>query len=168
MEREGFIVPPPGLIPEHVEAVVEPATTVTPAAFRVFRPVSAPAVAAAPVRPLAEARPHGSWRLELADGQRLTVERSIVVGRDPAPVPARPHAVLVAVDDPARSVSKTHAIIDLEGAELSVTDLHSTNGVHVTDPQDGGERDLVSGGRAVLQAGARIELGSFVVGVIRE
>ena len=166
MEHEGFIVPPPGLIPEHVEATRDPAPTVRPASFPVFSTASAPTPPPAPVIPAAEAPPHGAWRLELADGQRLVVERSLVLGRDPASVPARPHAMPVAIVDPAKSVSKTHAIIDLEGAELSITDLHSTNGVLVVDPQ-GGELDLAPGARAVLQPGSRVELGSFVVRVQR-
>ena len=165
MEHEGFIVPPPGLIPDTVEAPPRPAPEVPPAAFPTFRPV-APAAPPQPVVPAAEAVPHGPWILALDDGQRFRVGGSIVLGRDPAPLPVRPHAALVPVVDPAKSVSKTHAIIDLEGAELSITDLHSTNGVLVTGAQ-GAEHDLAPGERVVLAPGDRVELGSFAVRVER-
>lgn len=166
MAHEGFIVPPPGLIPDTVEAAPPRAREVPPATFPVFSAVAGPAAPPAPVAPVSEATAHGPWMLTLADGQRFQVGGSLVLGRDPSAVPARPHAALVPVVDPAKSVSKTHAVIDLEGAELSITDLHSTNGVLVTG-QQGGARDLAAGERVVLQPGDRIELGSFVVSVER-
>jgi hypothetical protein len=166
VEHEGFIVPPPGLIPDTVEAPPRPAPAVAPAAFPTFTPVTAPAPPPQPVVPEAQALPHGPWVLSLDDGQRFQVGGSLVLGRDPAQVPVRPHAVLVPVVDAAKSVSKTHAIIDLEGAELSITDLHSTNGVLVTDAH-GVEHDLAPGERVVLSPGDRVELGTFAVRVER-
>jgi hypothetical protein len=166
VEHEGFIVPPPGLIPDTVEAAPARAREVPAPAFPVFTAAPGPGAPPAPVVPVSSATPLGPWILALADGQRLQVDGSIVLGRDPAPVSVRPHAALVPLVDPARSVSKTHAIIDVEGAELSITDLHSTNGVLVVDPH-GDEFDLAPGERAVLQPGSRIELGTFVVRVQR-
>ncbi|WP_157005915.1 FHA domain-containing protein [Agromyces laixinhei] len=166
MEHEGFIVPPPGLIPDTVEAPPRPAPAVAPASFPTFAPVSAPAPPPDPVVPADEAAPHGPWVLALDDGQRFQVGGSLVLGRDPAPVPVRQHATLVPVVDPAKSVSKTHAIVDLEGAELSITDLHSTNGVLVTDAH-GAEHDLDPGERVVLSPGDKVELGTFAVRVER-
>lgn len=166
MEHEGFIVPPPGLIPDTVEAPPRPAPAVAPAAFPTFTPVAALAPPPQPVVPEAQATPHGPWVLALDDGQRIQVGGSLVLGRDPAPVSVRPHAVLVPVVDAAKSVSKTHAILDLEGAELSITDLHSTNGVLVTDVH-GVEHDLAPGERVVLSRGDRVELGTFAVRVER-
>ncbi len=108
-----------------------------------------------------------SWQLKLADGQSIEATGSMVLGRDPAPVAVRPHATRVPVTDAAKSVSKTHAIIDVEDTQLAVTDLHSTNGVIVTDP-DGTQTDLPPGGRAVLHEGSRLMLGEFVIDVLRE
>lgn len=166
MEHEGFIVPPPGLIPDTVEAAPPRAREVAPATFPVFSAPTAPTPPPAPVAPVSEATAHGPWVLTLADGQRFQVGGSLVLGRDPSAVAVRPHAALVPVVDPAKSVSKTHAVIDLEGAELSITDLHSTNGVLVTSEQ-GLARDLAPGERVVLQPGDRVELGSFLVAVER-
>ncbi|MGW9629141.1 FHA domain-containing protein [Agromyces sp. NPDC055520] len=166
MEHEGFIVPPPGLIPDTVEAPPRRAPEVRPAAFPTFTPTSLPATPPRPVVPPAEAVPHGPWVLSLDDGQRFQLGGSIVLGRDPAPVAVRPHAALVPVADPAKSVSKTHAIIDLEGQELSITDLHSTNGVLITRA-NGDEHDLGPGERVVLAPGDRVELGTFAVRVER-
>jgi pSer/pThr/pTyr-binding forkhead associated (FHA) protein len=108
-----------------------------------------------------------NWRLTFADGQTFEATTSMVLGRDPASVPVRPQAKRISVTDPAKSVSKTHAIIDVEAAELSVTDLHSTNGVIVTGP-DGRQDDLPPGGRTVLTAGSRVLLGEFAIDVSRE
>jgi FHA domain len=107
------------------------------------------------------------WRLTLADGQSFEASTSMVLGRDPAVVPVRPQAQRIPVTDPVKSVSKTHAIIDVDATELSVTDLHSTNGVIVTRP-DGRQDDLPPGGRAVLAAGSRVLLGEFAIDVSRE
>lgn len=109
----------------------------------------------------------GAWHLSFADGQQITVGGSYIIGRDPAPVPARPHGVLIVVNDPARSVSKTHAIVDLEDEQLSVTDLHSTNGVTITHA-DGTRSELDAGTRAPLLAGSRVQLGDFLLTVSRE
>ena len=109
----------------------------------------------------------GAWHLSLADGQQLSVSGSYIIGRDPAPVPARPQGILIVVNDPARSVSKTHAIVDLEDGHLSVTDLHSTNGVTVTRA-DGSRLELDPGTRSELLAGSRIQLGDFLLTVSRE
>ena len=73
----------------------------------------------------------------------------------------------VPVNDDAKPVSKTHAIIDVEGSQFFVTDPHSTNGVIVTDP-DGTQTDLPPGGRAVLNAGSRVLLGGLVIDVLHE
>ena len=90
--------------------------------------------------------------------------RALVFGRSPSPVTLRPDATLVPVVDAAKSVSKTHAIVDVDGAGLAVTDLHSTNGVSVTHP-DGSRDDLEPGGRAALPDGCTLRLGEFAIDV---
>lgn len=155
MDSSGFIVPPPGLIPARPEQTAAPASPIAPA-FPVFVPTPLGAVRAA----------GASWRLTLADGQELDLAGALVFGRSPAPVNARPHATLVPVVDAAKSVSKTHAIVDIDGAGLAVTDLHSTNGVSVIHP-DGSRTDLEPGGRAALPDGCSLRLGEFAIDVRR-
>jgi hypothetical protein len=179
-EKPGFIVPPPGLIPWRDAEKTPRPPHVTPASIPPFVPVPLGATppggtppAATPTTRPPNVLPHEdttipkTWRLRLADGQSFEASNSMVLGRDPAVVPVRPQARRIPVTDPAKSVSKTHAIIDLESAELSVTDLHSTNGVIVTRP-DGRQDDLPPGGRTVLTAGSRVLLGEFAIDVTRE
>ena len=67
----------------------------------------------------------------LLGGNPILIHEPTVVGRDPDNISAYPGAERVALDDPTRSVSKTHAAIFplLDG--VWVTDLHSTNGTRV-------------------------------------
>ena len=67
----------------------------------------------------------------LLGGAPILIHEPTVVGRDPDNISAYPGAERIALDDPTRSVSKTHAAIFplLDG--VWVTDLHSTNGTRV-------------------------------------
>ena len=93
----------------------------------------ASAQAATPSLPSASsAAPALSVRLvPLLGGNPILIHEPTVVGRDPDNISAYPGAERVALDDPTRSVSKTHAAIFplLDG--VWVTDLHSTNGTRV-------------------------------------
>ncbi len=53
----------------------------------------------------------------------------VILGRRPGPDSAYPDAQLVPISDETRTVSKTHARLELRGDTWYVTDLHSTNGV---------------------------------------
>lgn len=104
-----------------------------------------------------------SWQLVLADGQSIPVTGSIVLGRDPAPVTRRA-ATMVSVNDPARSVSKSHALVELIDGDLWITDLHSTNGVSIVD-RSGERTPLDPGIRTALVAHQTLSLGEFTVAV---
>ena len=109
----------------------------TPAAGVSLPPVTpvpdASAQTATPSLPSASsAAPALSVRLvPLLGGNPILIHEPTVVGRDPDNISAYPGAERVALDDPTRSVSKTHAAIFplLDG--VWVTDLHSTNGTRV-------------------------------------
>ncbi|MDC7121069.1 RDD family protein [Cellulomonas fimi] len=90
---------------------------------------------------------------ELSDGRRLTVERTALVGRNPATVA---DVQLVRVVDPARSVSKTHLQVGVEPGGVWVADRGSTNGTVVTLP---------GGGQVVCQVDhqVRLRVGATVV-----
>jgi len=83
------------------------------------------------------------WTLALADGRRFCVQsRSFLVGRRPQT--DEPGVQLLPIMDSTRSLSKTHARMDLVNGMWQVVDLSSTNGVVVTTV-DGHETKVVPG-----------------------
>jgi hypothetical protein len=107
-----------------------------------------------------------TWRLALADGQTLTVTSALFIGRNPARAVHDSEGDLLPVDDLTKSVSKTHAFIEVDAAGLWVTDLDSTNGVFVALPDAEGVQ-AEPGERVSVPAGADIVLGEFVIQVER-
>jgi len=98
-----------------------------------------------------------TWQLVPASGASIPLSAEVVVlGRRPAADPAFPSAQLVSVQDEARTVSKTHARLELRGERWLVTDLGSTNGVLVRTLM--GEEVEVEPGTE-LEAGERFFLG---------
>jgi pSer/pThr/pTyr-binding forkhead associated (FHA) protein len=65
----------------------------------------------------------------LPDGREVELVGALAVGRQPDPSLVSNDAVEVRLAD--RSVSKTHASIRLDGEDLVVVDLHSSNGTSV-------------------------------------
>lgn len=149
--------PPPAAAP----AVPEPAPVApaSPPGPPPAEPVPSPP--AAPVT--AESTVVRSLALVLPDGTRCPVGAAVVLGRDPVAPAEHPHARAVAVVDPAKSVSKTHALVVATPQGVEVHDLHSTNGVSVTR---GDEREeLAAGARAAVGAGDRLGLGLLELAV---
>ncbi|MES1169368.1 MAG: FHA domain-containing protein [Leifsonia sp.] len=111
-----------------------------------------------------------AWVLVLPDGTRLALTGPLVLGRNPASIPDRPEAELLAVVDPGKTVSKTHALLEPDSEGVRVRDLHSTNGVSVDAVAETvvgapARRVLNAGGEAVAPVGSTILLGSFPIGV---
>ncbi len=75
-------------------------------------------------------------------------ERRIVLGREPLVVGRAPSNSLML---PANEVSRTHCRIALDGGQVRLTDLESTNGTFVDGARSAGSTDLQPG--AVLQIG---------------
>jgi pSer/pThr/pTyr-binding forkhead associated (FHA) protein len=74
-------------------------------------------------------------------------------------------ADLLPVDDPARSVSKTHAVLEVVEEGMLLTDLHSTNGVSVLDAA--GTPTALSPGVALpVVAGTTVLFGSYRVQLV--
>lgn len=70
------------------------------------------------------------WTLVPPSGLPIDIASDVVIlGRRPAPDPSYPDAQLVSIPDETRTVSKTHARLELRGETWYVTDLGSTNGV---------------------------------------
>ncbi|MGO4105020.1 DUF5684 domain-containing protein [Leifsonia sp. YAF41] len=70
------------------------------------------------------------WVFETHDGQRVSLTHPVVLlGRNPSRGRTHPDAQLVVVVDAGKTVSKTHARLELVDGTWTITDLHSTNGV---------------------------------------
>lgn len=97
-------------------------------------------------------------RIRLDDGRDFQLDRSVLVGRNPVGQAGEQHAQLLAVDDPGRSISKTHLHLLTDGAGIWVTDRHSTNGSAVTTP-DGLRTPLVPGVPTFVTPGSSVHFG---------
>jgi hypothetical protein len=75
--------------------------------------------------------------LVLDDGRRLPLSELMLIGRDPVAEVDESHAVLITVEDPHRSVSKTHLAVGLDAAGPWVRDRFSVNGTTVTTTTTG-------------------------------
>jgi hypothetical protein len=142
--------PPPGVAPPPTSAPPTP-----PLGVQAEPPVERDEA------PTARPQP-GAWRLRAPGGLDVLVLRPVLLGRDPAADPGRPEAAAITLSDPARSVSKTHALVEVIEGRVIVTDLHSTNGTRVLMP-DGETRELDPGRGAEAPNGATLLLGEFAV-----
>ncbi|MEP6478106.1 MAG: FHA domain-containing protein [Rhodoglobus sp.] len=195
-EGDGFLIaPPPGLIPEHDERVAasaedfitmpplvsdsathklasaKVAPEAKPAAAEItFFPTTMPPPTPAPTADETQLRPDRpatpAWRLVLGDGLVVPVESAVLVGRDPAHNAEFPTAGLLAIVEPEKTISKTHAVVEADAGELWVRDLNSTNGTYVVLP-DGTEVDATADDRTEVPAGADLVFGEYVVQVER-
>jgi predicted component of type VI protein secretion system len=96
--------------------------------------------------------------LEFDDGVRLAVAGSgILIGRDPAAAPADAGLALAALDDPTRSISKTHLAVLRTADGVIAVDRASTNGSAVI--RDGVEHALVPGQGVAVHTGDTLLLG---------
>ncbi|GAA2719985.1 FHA domain-containing protein [Cellulomonas aerilata] len=118
-------------------------------------PALAPAQAPAPVRSPA--------RLAMSTGDHVPLNRPVLIGR--APQAARVHSTqvprLVTVPSPLQDISRTHAEVRMDGDDVVLTDLHSTNGVLVVR-SDAGPQRLQPGEATVLQPGVLVDLGEGI------
>ncbi|HWD61181.1 MAG TPA: FHA domain-containing protein [Humibacter sp.] len=157
MDTPGFITPPPGLMPPREDTGNRTERMPPRTSLPVFNPpgtnlASAPAPASR------------TWLVVLPTGARVPVNGALLVGRNPVRFDPWNNAELLPVDDPARSVSKTHAVIEAADDGVRVTDLHSTNGVSVVDSA-GAAKALAAGDASPVAAGATVLLGSYRVQV---
>ena len=189
MSDDGFITPPPGLInpdsgthrrprPERTERIPNDEIVFVPAAPGVpvalpqeepepvesdaFTPPPAASTEQQPTAPIPSA-----WRLVIPGiDQPVLVDATapLFLGRAPVAPPDRPGARVLAVPDPEKSISKTHAMLELDLGELRVHDLNSTNGVWVV-PAGGEAIEVEPGEPVVIPPGAELELGDVVIAV---
>lgn len=103
------------------------------------------------------------FELLLTSGQRIVVDRPVLLGRAPEASRFSGETVprLVSVSSPERDVSASHIEILPAHGHVVATDLHSTNGTVVTAPGQTSVR-LQPGVGMPLTAGTVIELGTGV------
>lgn len=172
------ITPPPGLLPPLPAAppdaprpspAPQPVPLQTGTAPLPNRSFATPAPGAVFGGVLAETEPESEPPtpvLVLEDGRRIPITAPLLLGRDPAPRPEHPDALVVPVADARRSVSKTHALLLARGGRLLVQDLGSTNGTWLVRA-DGRVAEAPSGQPTEVPADARIELGECPLRVER-
>ena len=133
-----------------------------PIAFAVAPPVLRSGRAASPA-PEIRTRRGGTGPTRLAvvidGGRRLPLAGRMLLGRNPAPEPG---AVLVPVPDLSRTISKTHARLEVEpDGTVFATDLASTNGSAI---EAGGRLvELSPQLRYPLSPGAVLHLGAHAI-----
>lgn len=109
------------------------------------------------------------WRLtfDSADedsADEVIVDHVLFLGRDPVATAAHAGAPVLALNDETKSVSKTHAMVEVVGGVLRIHDLDSTNGVWVSAPGSD-PVEVVPGEPVVVASGSRVELGDFALRV---
>ena len=162
-ERNPFLIaPPPGLVPAAAPSVPVPVVVPAPVDLIGLPPGVLDAAGPQISAPMPTAL---VYSLELSDGTRHPLDRSILLGRGPAARPDWPEARLLPVVDPDKSVSKTHAGIRVHADELRVEDLHSTNGVIVLRA-DGSSSVVEPGAPTTLAAGDTVSLGQFALHIV--
>jgi hypothetical protein len=94
------------------------------------------------------------------NGDRVEVDRPVVLGRDPKPVssPDPETPVLHAVASATGQVSRTHAEIRADGWDVVLTDLDAMNGTALTLPGTS-PMAIEPGVPTVITPGARVDLG---------
>lgn len=163
----GLVGPPPGLVSPPPEEAAGPAAPPLPPETTSV-PAAEPAVdEQTRLRAVDRSQPASStpgrrWVLQPGEGEPLTVETATLVGRDPDPA-LYEGAALWRLDDPAFTVSKTHALLTLLEGVAWIEDLHSTHGVMI---RRNGDEALLGPRRPYrLLPGDTLVLGAFEITV---
>ncbi|PVZ96238.1 hypothetical protein DDQ50_07435 [Amnibacterium flavum] len=102
--------------------------------------------------------PAARFGLHFSTGESVTVEGTGLIGRRPMAQPGEYFDHYVTIDDPGRSVSKTHLEFGQEGGAFWISDRYSANGTVVREP-DRPPRMCPAGMRSRVTRGARVEIG---------
>ena len=109
---------------------------------------------------VAPSAPTGGWfGLRLPGGDERRIDSIFLLGRRPRQQKARTDAVtLVPLASPTSAVSATHLEIRLDGGQVVITDLHSTNGTTLTFG-DGRSERMRPGEPVVATPGTLVHVG---------
>lgn len=142
-----------------------PAVHLAPAARQApAAPPAAPAPAAPPAStqpvtgPPARVGVPTSYAVTLDTGEAMAVSGPGYIGRRPAPPTGERCDHVIAVDDPGRSLSRTHARFGLDATGFWVEDCGSANGTAVVGA-DGSAVQAVAGERVTVPEGGSVRLG---------
>ncbi|WP_026926108.1 FHA domain-containing protein [Granulicoccus phenolivorans] len=102
--------------------------------------------------------------LRPSSGGEVEVDRPVLIGRSPAAnrVGREQLPKLLTVPSPSNDISRTHLQIAPEGWELTVTDLHSTNGTALLWPGRHEAERLTPGEAVRIQPGCILDLGDGI------
>jgi pSer/pThr/pTyr-binding forkhead associated (FHA) protein len=103
--------------------------------------------------------------LVFSTGERVLIDRPMVLGRNPKPADESSPTRLVRIASPG--VSRRHAVILVEPWSATIDDLGSSNGTCITYPR-GVPTPVVAGAPVDLVIGAVVELGGDVSFVVEE
>lgn len=148
--------PPSGVpVPEPSHAAVPPSTVPSPMAQAL------PPAPALPTSQPASARQVAVVYFENGRGVHLAIPSRAVLGRKPSS--DDPGDVLVRVPDTTGTMSRSHALLEIDSGRMWITDLNSTNGIE-TFGEDGVTR-LTPSVRTEVPLGTRVFLGNTAVSV---
>lgn len=102
------------------------------------------------------------------DGTEVCVDSSVVIGRgsaDDASTSIRHADRRVVLDDPSRSIGRSHLLVQSAGDDVIVQDLNTVNGTTIIGP-DGVQNALRPGRPTSVRPGTRIVLGRRVGAVV--
>ena len=184
--RQAVAPGPPPVAPSSAAASTPPAVAATPAAASTPSDVVPPAAGSrrarrvatgdvpvmsstpGPRRSGAQPSSRGTQTVLFAfdTGQRLEapVPCAVVLGRHPSPL--EEGDLVITVDDPQRTVSSTHARLEIGVDDAWVTDLGSTNGSDLIT-EDGAAKRLTAHRRALVEDGTRVRIGDRALTLTR-
>lgn len=101
--------------------------------------------------------------LRSSDGSTAELDRAVLIGRAPSGQRSSARAPkLMTVTSPGHDISRTHVEVAPDGWSVVVTDLNSTNGTILIQP-DGVDREQLPPGDSVpVQLGSVVELGDGI------
>lgn len=101
--------------------------------------------------------------LVISTGERIPLDRDIVIGRRPryVPQPGRPEAHLVPVPSPNQQISRSHCEVRVDGWDVRVRDLGSNNGTFLMRPGEAPVR-ITESAPVIVRPGDVIDLGDSV------
>lgn len=111
----------------------------------------------APARVAHQAQP-APFLVTLDTGQVMSVTGPGLIGRAPRPTPGERCDHVIVVDDPERSVSRTHARFGIDGSTFWVCDAGSGNGTTLRLP-DGRVVAVPADQRVPVPSGSTIQVG---------
>lgn len=106
-------------------------------------------------------------KIQLSSGLVVSLNRPVLLGRAPqvSRVSNSELPRLVTVPSPNQDISRTHAEVRMDGEDVLVTDLRSTNGVLLLRQGHGPQR-LHPGDATVVEPGVVVDLGEGVTFIV--